>query len=48
MIIDFNRSWMTYPTPDPEEWHFPHTPREIDLVISRAARLVAMSINGAL
>ena len=31
MIIDFNRSWMTYPTPNPEEWHFPRTPREIDL-----------------
>lgn len=31
MIFDFNRSWMTYPTPEPEEWHLPRTPREVNL-----------------
>ena len=31
MILDFNRSWWTYPTPEPEEWHLPRSPREVDL-----------------
>ena len=31
MIMDFNRSWQVYPTPEPEDWDKPHSSREVTL-----------------
>ena len=31
MKMDFNRSWLSYTTPEPEEWHLPRKTRMVDL-----------------
>ena len=31
MILDFNRSWRTFPTPEHEISHLPQPSREVDL-----------------
>ena len=47
LVREYLREDAVSPT-DGDEPPMMVTPREIDLVISRAARLVAMAINGAL